>query len=474
MINKRRFILFFAFYFLILSKPALPNVIYDAAIKTLYIPNVKIGEGGVFYCSITLSKAEKSWRFKLNGKLHLCPNLPVSVISSYHIETHTLSIPRVFVRNGENLQSYQVEMLLLPSLEGIQLELKSYKHLDGNPFSTLPANRWTLLSESDETWTRQGHSGAAFDPKRNKIYLFGSDTHSTNFDNTIHEFDLNTLKWSTHYPEAPVESYRADEFGRAISGVDNLFPWAMHTFDNVVYDPNLDALVVTARPNHNYKAHQVAPDARIHPTWIYDLPARRWHILENNDQPYPVNFAGSTAYDSHRDVIVSYSKDDGIYELGPERKQWQLATNEKHHEIHYSMEYDPDLRAFVVFGDFHGPREGVWIYYPGAQAGEPGRWEELPPQGDTECHSDEHFPVAYSSTLKKFLLMPRDHEGKLRFACLYDATRNTYERLPTAGLVTEQNMNYMMVYSPNHDVFLLVTGSHNTPIRVWAIRILEE
>ncbi|GEM_PF-5218767 len=456
------------------------NTVYDIKTATLDIPNVQIGNN--FYCSISLKRDEQRWNFRLQDPLRVCIGKPSTVTAFYDLPTRTLSLPEVVSKNGQEQKRFVAEMIYLPALDGIQLVLERAWTLEEGQqsklvysrekqFPELPANRWVLISESLQNWFRQGHAGATFDTKRNKIYVFGSDTHSQNWDNAIHEFDLTTLEWITHYAPAPEESYRADESGNAIAGTDRLLPWAMHTFDNIIYDPKLDAVIVTARPNHNYKAHEIAPEAVIHPTWIYDLKTRQWSILGDREQTYPDNFGGATAYDSARDAIVTYRK--GIFELGPNRMQWQLATEERHHEIHYNLEYDSNMKAFVVFGDFHGPKEGVWVYYPGPRVGTSGRWQQYSPEGDKECHANEALPVAYSTFLGKFLLMPRDHQNNLRIACLYDASTHYFQRIPSADLVTEQKMNYMMVYDPSHQVFLMVTGNWKTPIKVWALKIDE-
>ncbi len=336
-------------------------------------------------------------------------------------------------------------------------------------FADLPNNRWKKIHTARFLrWTRQGHGSAVIDPGRDKLYVFGSDTHNHDWDNSVHEFDLATLRWTTHYPPAAKSSYRADGLGRAIAGEGALLPWAMHVFDNLVYDPRLDALILTARPDHNYEAHRIAPQARIHPTWIYHLASRTWSILPNDGEPYPSNFAGATAYDSLRDTIVLYKH--GIYELGPERKRWRLATRESHHTIHYNLEYDRIHHVFAVFG---GKTDSVWLYRPDLLPGRPGRWERRDPTGDP-CPADEAFPVAFSPHLGQFLLLPRDPRRQGRVACLYDVATNRYRRLPSADLPIADTMNYMMTYDPVRRVFLLITGDWRRPLTVWALRLVPD
>jgi hypothetical protein len=309
----------------------------------------------------------------------------------------------------------------------------------------------------------------AYDSKRGLLLIFGSDTHGYDWDDEVHEFDPATEKWTTHYERAPKETYRADALGRAIAGDKRLIPWAMHTFDNIVYDSKLEAIVVTAIPAHNPIGKQV-PHARIHPTWIYFLTKHEWKIFENGGKPSPTFFAAASTYDSDRDVVVAY-KQGGVWELGPDRKEWRKATSEAHHVIHYNMEYDSKHNVLAVFGDYRNTNI-VWVYRPGCTAGERGTWEKKIPEGDL-CPRDQHFPVAFDEHNGVFLLVPDNTHHlppKSSSTFVYDLEANSYTKLPRADM-QPLKMNYMMVYDKFHKVFLLVTGDHRTPVTVWALRL---
>jgi hypothetical protein len=344
----------------------------------------------------------------------------------------------------------------------------------------LKPNAWSLFAQPAQAgWRRQAHAGIAYDSRRGRLLIFGSNTHGLDWDNEVHEFDPATGRWETHYPRAPQESYRADAAGHAIAGTGRLLPWAMHTYDNIVYDPSLDAILVSALPEHNPVRKRV-PAAKIHPTWLYDLRTRQWRIFANDGKPYPKFFAAASAYDPDRDVIAAYYQ--GIWEIGPERDQWKKATGESHHNMHHTMDYDFKHKKFVVFGDYH-PSNAVWVYAPGARAGGKGRWEKKTPQG-ASCPPGTHFPVAYDRDHEVFLLVvdnvpyAEDETGRRKrtghaqssSTFVYDLGRNRCVRLPDADL-EPLGMNYMMAYDPFHKVFLLVTGNHVKPAAVWALRL---
>jgi hypothetical protein len=343
----------------------------------------------------------------------------------------------------------------------------------------IPANRWLRYYQplySD--WRRQGHAGIAYDTQRATFYVFGSDTHGQNWDNSVHEFDPLTKSWSTHYPPADPGTYRVDDRGVGISGDDRMLPWAMHTFDNVLYDPINDALVVTANPAHNPISKQLGQSPRIHPTWWYYLPLQTWLTPDNMKQAFPGNFAGSSAYDDERQVIVSYGH--RLSELGPDRHEWRKVPVNRPHEIHHSMEYDSVRRQLAVFGDYHNSNT-VWVYTPGRLPGEAGGWEKREPGGDY-CPPDQHFPVAFDRHNGVFLLVPdnnpatsnegKDTAGRATSSStfIYDPDRNEYRKLPGADLPA-QGMNYMMVYDSHRRVFFLVTGDWKHPPVVWVLRL---
>ncbi|MFH0731164.1 MAG: hypothetical protein V2B19_33075 [Pseudomonadota bacterium] len=347
----------------------------------------------------------------------------------------------------------------------------------------LAPNKWVKI-RSDERlgWHRQAHSGIAFDSKRGTLLIFGSDTHGMNWDNSVHEFDPAAEKWTTHYPEAPMETYRSDEEGRAICGDAMVLPWAMHTYDNITYDPHLDAIVVTALPAHNPVKKKVpsANAATVHPTWIYDLTSHSWRIFKNKSgEKSPTFFAAGSAYDETRNVVMAY-KNGGVWELGPDRAQWQRATKESHHEIHFNMVYNSIYRICAVFGNHKNTNE-VWVYAPGQTAGEKGIWQKKIPGGDP-CPRDQHFPVAVDESTGLILLLPDNNifleengsskpvmaESASTF--IYDYKNNVYKKIP-GGDFPSQKMNYMMVYDSFHKVFLLVTEDVKKPLTVWALKL---
>ncbi len=349
-------------------------------------------------------------------------------------------------------------------------------HLNPQLLAIQP-NQWIkLTSPWSLPWTRQAHAGSAFNAQQGSLLLFGSDTHNTNWDNSVHEFDPAREKWTTHQITSDHESYRVDANNRAIAGKNDIAPWAMHTFDNIVYDPKNNTLFIVASPEHNPKNKEF--ENIIHPMWIYNLNTHQWKIFENNGKPYPNLFAGATEYDPDRDTIVAYKS--GIWELGPERKEWINATEENHHNMHYNMEYDKNNKIFVVFGNSESDAF-LWSYKPGFIAGEKGTWTQHQPSGELPPQ-DQHFPAAYDEENNVFLLLPRNLKinttsnpltNGVSNTYIYNFTQNQYTKLPHTELEIHV-MNYMMEYDTRHNVFLLVTEDESVRPAVFAFKLILE
>ena len=62
----------------------------------------------------------------------------------------------------------------------------------------LPLGKWIKIHQQrpgdDVTFKRQSHAGSAFDTKRGRIIIFGSDTHQKNWANSPLFFDVAKLE----------------------------------------------------------------------------------------------------------------------------------------------------------------------------------------------------------------------------------------------------------------------------------------
>lgn len=343
---------------------------------------------------------------------------------------------------------------------------------------TLPVNQWVEIYPrhpkksvfpnlfSGINWHRQSHAGMTFTGNRGTLLIFGSDSHGENWDNTVHEFSPLTLEWIDHYTASPKETYRTDKRGVAIAGENDLFPWAMHTYDSISYVPELGSLVVTSQTDHTPAPTELAKYARINPTWLYDLESKKWNILMQENGPS--FFASGSSYDSLTASLWSYRQNQ-LWLLDAKSRQWKIIPGNHNTDLsmHFTMVTDTKRHQFVFFGNYN-KSNSLWVYTPSISPGQEGRWENKQPGGDI-CPKAKHFPVAYDSHQSVFLLVP-DETTEKSVTLVYTPDTNKYIKIIGADMPAN-GMNYMMEYDPYHRLFYLVTGDWRKPLTVWALHL---
>lgn len=371
-------------------------------------------------------------------------------------------------------------------------------------FDVVP-NTWAKVRVGTVgAWYGEGHAGAVFDTRRRKIFVFGSGFDGKSWDNAVHEFDPSILQWSNHEPPAPRSTYRTDKEGHPISGDRALQPWAMQVFGGLAYDPSLDALVLAATPRGNPALRRVHREVR-DPVWLYELAARQWRAMDLPEGKAVASDGSAIAYDMKRDTLVVYNR-AGVWEMGPDRKAWHLATTESHHESHPKLVFDPRRGDFLVFGGLGGNK--IWVYTPGAEAGQAGSWAERVPGGD-QCPFDEDPAVAFDPDDDLVLLVlentlspneqaerlarkgapaqqkeassPADQGSKSakddgegqRVTCVYDPAANAFVRLPLAVPPTAGHP-HTLLYDPIFKVFFLMGKDADGGPSVWVMSLAPD
>jgi hypothetical protein len=341
----------------------------------------------------------------------------------------------------------------------------------------LPSNRWVELHvqqpDDDIRLRRQGHGGSCFDTKRGRLILFGSDTHGKNWENSPLVFDPVTATWRRLYPFDPPETYHVTEEGIPVAGKLGKHPWAMHTFGAVVYDPQRDEMVVACYPAHMVPGRftnaleKVWPKVRQHPTWTFDLAARKWRPLKCE----PVHFFPyCAAYDRNRQVILGH-RPEGVYELSGEPRRWKRLTQRTFlRGWHTNCVFDARHKALVVYGHNEN-RNDVEVFFP--VTGE----HRLMPTPGTRPPEDQHNPMAFEPAIGQTVVVVDGSTGgadaTVAETWLYDLGKDSWSQLSTATLPVGCGMNYNLEYDPNHECLLLVTGGYRQQTAVWALKIRD-
>jgi hypothetical protein len=336
-------------------------------------------------------------------------------------------------------------------------------------FSSIPSGKWLKIHQiaaGDELkFRRQEHSGSAWDNNRQRIMIFGSDTHGKDWDNSVYFFDLESRFWSRSGPPDGRDTYRASDKGLAVAGdFGGDRPWAMHAFDALAYDPINDRLIVASAPRH------LAPGAfgnwmvglwekvKRHPTWFYSIGENAWYPAAGRPQNF---FPFATAYNSSTFLLIGF-KPDGIFEFDTEKETWRKVAASSVAGYHTQAVYDNHNRAFVVFGE-NDKRNVVHSYRPGDK-----KSKKMPTPG-IRPPADEHVPLAFHSRLKVTVALVDNGSGAETWG--YDLPADNWKRFDSAEFPFKLGMNYHMQYSAKHDLLILVASKSAGLPEVWILRL---
>jgi hypothetical protein len=340
----------------------------------------------------------------------------------------------------------------------------------------LMPGEWVKISEQEGDargdFQRQSHAGAAFDPHRRRLMLFGSDTHRQNWDNNVRFFDMGSLSWSSSYPPDDPTTYRVNEAGLPVAGVGVERPWAMHTFDAVEFDPGTDRLLVFSHPGHMSPKKRWGMDKvlwdqiREHPAWSYDVGENRWTPL--TDGKAKSFFTNGTAFDAESGVVYGVrSQSFWKLDLHENPVGWKRLAKRGAYGWHQSAVYDAAQRVIVALGT-NKRSDAVWQYRLADD-----HVAEMPTPG-ARPPGMASVPAVYHPKRNRVVVLVNDRNAPQpgrTDTWLYSVADDRWERLDGASIPFNIRMNYNMVYDPGHDLLVLVANLSGEPVAVWALRL---
>jgi hypothetical protein len=359
-----------------------------------------------------------------------------------------------------------------------------------DPLQAIPEGQWVRIAGEGDGWAPRfrGHGAAVWQAAGESILMFGSDTHGMEHDNGVYAFDLATLSWEVLAPPTPHYAQRVDGDGVRRGGIVADAPWAMHIYNNMVWDPTLEGLVVTSSPLHN---HRLTASVREDPVWLFRPDSRSWQRLpvgavgrsQAESRP-PQFFGGATAYDPVHDAILGYNAlaepvdylpvgDEyaaprfGIWMLGPDRGTWTLIDRASRHNIGVAGAFDSRRADWHLIG--RPPQgNGMTVFESGPERAPGHWWREVSPDRQT-CRVFANQPTVYASHLDAVVRLVDD--GAQAETCVLDAA-DRRESVARFGDLPATEANHHLVYAPERRLLLLVTGNawRNERATVWALR----
>ncbi|WP_321528184.1 hypothetical protein [Sedimenticola selenatireducens] len=341
-----------------------------------------------------------------------------------------------------------------------------------NPaFHTLAKGRWIKIhqqgAEDTVKFDRQRHGGSAFDSKRGRLILFGSDTHGTDWSNVIRTFDMGALRWSVFGEIGRPEHYTVSSDGVPIASADHVQPWAMHTFDAIEYDPIHDRLIVASHPEHlkpgrfgNWLA-DIWPQIQQHPTWVYDFVSNQWEYDLGKTTSF---FPYATAYDSRRGHFLGI-RPDGIFQY-LQQGGWSKVVKKGPYAYHTNAVYDQKNDAVVIFGNNKNSND-VWIYRPETEQLKRQSTAGIRPPGT------QASPLAYHAGVGQVVALvdDPDQDAQVAQTWMYDTALDRWERLPEGDFPYRLGMNYNLQYDNLNNLLVLAANAPKEAISVWVLRL---
>ena len=253
-------------------------------------------------------------------------------------------------------------------------------------FNLMKSNVWTRVPTSGLP-TFEPHRGMAVDSTGGRLFLFGSETHGqTTPDNAVHTFDADTLAWTRSYAPEPVTNYLIDSdlWTTTVNGN----PWAAHTFDNIVYLPDHNQLLVVTAPYHNYPGMiAVRTDYVAMQTWLYDIASNSWQFLKGAGTPQD-NYswglwAKGLVYDPNLKKVIGSGRNK-TFMFDPVTQTWSnVASNDDGHHEHATADYNHVTGQSFLFGAVSALPNHITSYDSVLS-----QWQEVLTTGVTPINAD--------------------------------------------------------------------------------------
>jgi hypothetical protein len=343
-----------------------------------------------------------------------------------------------------------------------------------NFFNSMNANEWTRVPTSGLP-IYEAHRGMAVDSTGGRLFLFGAETHGQNTpDNAVHTFDADTLGWTASYAPEPVTNYLIDS--NLWTTTVNGNPWASHTFDNVVYLPDQDQLLVMTAPYHNYTGMTAAGTSGVaQQTWLFDIPSNSWQFLKGSGTPqYNYEWglwAKGLAYDPNLDKVIGSGRDK-TFMFDPVNQTWSNVTsNDDGHDIHTTADYNHVSGQSFLFGGYNTLPNHMTTYDPVLS-----QWQEVITTGVTPIKG-EGAQIAID-TLNDVIVYVSVMEDQYSYTNLSGASQtlilDLHSKEWTIPNLSFTPLNFgfgfAMGYLEKHDVSLYLTRDFSWQPELWAFR----
>ncbi len=341
----------------------------------------------------------------------------------------------------------------------------------------IPERRMVLISEGhrgDVDVSQVG--GMVYDRYRHKLLAFGGGDGTTNFPDSVHQFDLENLRWEQLTPDVPPEAYLPENAvltpsGEKTGGIrweGRVQPGSRRGNDGLVMAADAPRMIcvqyqggIGARARHprmngeaggHYRDHYRGGSA----LWIFDPAAREWTHSARVGLAVP--FAMSAVNPRRPELVYVFNS----YRNDARAVNWRTGeaadlAKRPHSAVNHCVAYCPGRHSLLDFPCEAREASKLIQEYDLAS----NRWEVLRPEGDLPKTYGRN--VVYDSRNRVFVCLDA---GRVHY---YSRPENRWYRLEESLPV--QRAGYRHVYVPGENVHIILSGS---AWKTWAYKLSDE
>ena len=309
------------------------------------------------------------------------------------------------------------------------------------------------------------YSGMVYDSLRHKILTFGGGHATGNFPNSVHEFDIRTMKWTQLTEDVPPSAHSAEnavktEDGEKLGGIrwkGKISAGSRHTYGGLTMIPGTSLMAVGTSMEFVGGRSRMPGRGEFYRNnyqggsglWIFDPVEKEWRV-------------------SKKAGLVSLY---GVGNCNPKQPDWIYHFSPKlNHMINWKTEETKEfpagnLRGFV--GVAYHPDQKCFYSAP-CSSKEPkntkmmkfdiakNEWETLIPTGDAPTTYD--IDIVYDPLNKVFVCFSKGH------AYYYSPKDNKWYKVekPLDEALDNGPMRHHHVYDPVNNVHIAVSSRWKT------------
>lgn len=309
------------------------------------------------------------------------------------------------------------------------------------------------------------YSGMVYDALRHKILTFGGGHATAKFPNSVHEFDLRTLKWTQLTEDVPPSAHSAENAvktkgGEKLGGIrwqGKIRAGSRHTYGGLVMIPGTSLMAVGTSMEFVGARSRMPGRGKFfrnnyqggNGLWIFDPVKKEWRVSKKAKL---VSTYGAGACDP--------KQPDWIYHFSPKLSHminWKTEETRKLPRMHLlgyvGVAYNPDDKCFYAAPCSSRQPKNIKIMKFDIAG---NKWQTLTPTGDAPKTYD--IDIVYNRPNKVFVCFSGG------YAYYYSPRENKWYKLDKLLDKALDNgpMRHHHVYDPVNNVHIATSSRWKT------------